>query len=193
MSNYGLRKNAEGYTDPTAAATLTRKECGDIWEYNGTLCLIIKDHNGFSTILQLTDLDRPENIAVDTSCGTKFVSPQRITYGLHGKMGRYMETLSAKDFERVIEAVETALAIDLPRKETVNTEKEGTQETARLMELADHMESQQKQLTELEHRYNLQRAELTAANNAAAKARNQLELLRDMYNDLLAKMVGGGE
>ena len=121
--NNELRKNAEGYTDPTAAATLTQKEPGDVWEYNGTRCLIIKNHGRLSTILQLTDKDHPDNVKIMTESGPAYTNPQLLTYGLHIKMARYIETVSVEDFKRVIEAVEVALSIQLPRVETTRKEE----------------------------------------------------------------------
>lgn len=123
MGDYGLKKNAEGYTDPTAAATLNRPEPGDVWEYNGTRCLIIKNHGRWSTILQLTDNDHPNNAKVMTRNGPAYTDARLITYGQHTKMGRYIETVSVEDFKRVIEAVEVALSIQLPRVESTS-EKE---------------------------------------------------------------------
>lgn len=121
--NNELRKNAEGYTDPTAAATLNRPEPGDVWEYNGIRCLIIKNHGRLSTILQLTDYEHPNNVKVMTCNGPAYTDARYITYGLHVKMGKYVETVSVEDFKRVSEAVEVALGIKLPRVETAGKDE----------------------------------------------------------------------
>lgn len=187
MNNYGPHKNAEGYTDPTAAATLNRKESADIWEYKGGECLVIKTHPGFATILKLHDNDKyGDRVKVaDRDDGPRYVDPAFIITGRFSEMGRYVETLDAVTFEKVIIAVENAIQIDLRP-----VEKSGPVHPDPL-EQAEEVRNLREQLTELEHRCNLQAAELTAANNTATKARNQLELLREMYNELLAKAVGG--
>lgn len=134
MSNNELRKNAEGYTDPTAAATLSQKEPGDIWAYNGGACLIIKNHGKFSTILLLESQEKhPNQVKIMTKSGPMYADLRLITYGLHVKMGRYIETVcnedldraldAIEDFKQVIEAVEVALSIQLPRVETTRKEE----------------------------------------------------------------------
>lgn len=116
--NTELKKNAEGYTDPTAAATLTQPEPGDVWTYDGRgMCLVIKNHGPFSSILLLVDdCGGPDDVKIMTAKGPKYTDPRRITYGLHRKMGRYLETVSVECFDHVVTAVENALDIYLPRQ-----------------------------------------------------------------------------
>lgn len=192
--NKELLKNAEGYTDPTAAATLTQREPGDIWTYKDGECLIIKSHAGFATILRLHDNDLyGDRVKVtDRYDGPRYVDPSFIITGRYKEMGRYVETLDVETFKRVVEATEDAIGLRILAPveiKTVPREETDIQEEAKLLELSGRVCFLQEQLTDLEHRHNLQRAELTAANNVATKAKNQLELLRDMYNELLAKAV----
>ena len=196
-----LRKNAEGYSDPTAATTLTRKEGGDIWEYKGGECLILKGRSGFATILRLHDSnlygDRVK--VADRDDGPRYVDPAFIISGRYQEMGRYVETVDTVTFEQVIEAVETvdtvtfeqvieavenALAIELPRKE-----KSDTQEVKKLREEVAQL---QEDLAAARSLANFNNGRAEAAGRAEMKAKNQLELLRDMYNELLAKVVGDG-
>ena len=181
-----LRKNAEGYSDPTAATTLTRKEGGDIWEYKGGECLILKGRSGFATILRLHDSnlygDRVK--VADRDDGPRYVDPAFIISGRYQEMGRYVETVDTVTFEQVIEAVENALAIELPRKE-----KSDTQEVKKLREEVAQL---QEDLAAARSLANFNNGRAEAAGRAEMKAKNQLELLRDMYNELLAKVVGDG-
>ena len=182
--NNELRKNAEGYTDPTAAATLTRKESADIWEYNGGECLIIKGHPGFATILRLHDTDKYGNLVkvADRDDGPRYVDPAFIISGKYKDMGRYVETLDAVTFEKVITAMETALQINLHPQ----TSEPANDKTAALME---KLTAAREHLGTVEGLLSLKKSELTAANNATTKYRNQLELLREMYNDLLGQVL----
>jgi hypothetical protein len=202
MNDYNLRKNAEGYADPTAAATLTRKEPGEVWEYNGTRCLIIKCHGRHSTILQLTDNAHPNNVKVTTCEGVKYTNVQLLTYGFHDKMGGYIDTLSRSDFDNVIAAVEDALSITLEVEEIAEPVERLAAEieakNAEIAELRKRLDEVTEELTgarshmgTMEGLLRLKEADRVTANNAHTKAKNQLELLRDMYNELLAKTWEG--
>lgn len=182
--NNELQKNAEGYTDPTAAATLTQPEPGDIWAYNNEMALVVKNHGPFCSILLLMDkCGGPDDIEIMTSKGPWYTDPRRLTYGLRRKMFRYLETVSVEDFDYTVEAVAMALAIELPREEKATAaEKTDTQEADKLREDLDYMSEQ---LDDTVRNLRIERQKAT-------KAQNQLELLRDMYNELLAKVVGGG-
>lgn len=215
--NNELRKNLEGYTDPTAAATLTKPEAGDVWTYNGGACLVIKNHGKLSTILPLYDQERhPNNVEIMTKKGPMYADQRLITYGLHVKMPRYIDTVSVEDFRRVIEAVEDAVGLsllasaeaeaqDLQNRVLLQLQEENRELRERLDvaegeaidntqdadRLAEQLTAAREQLKTLEGLQNLKEAELAAARNGGHKARNQLELLREMYNDLLAHVVGG--
>lgn len=204
MSNE-LRKNDEGYADPTAAATLNRKETGDIWEYKGGECLIIKGHPGFATILRLHEDDRyGDRVKVaDRDDGPRYVDPAFIISGRYSEMGRYVETLGAVTFEKVIIAVEAAIGIDLQTsKETPDAQevrdlrKKLDTAQIRILELEDQLDDYEGTVLGLERQLaaatsNINNGAVDKARAEAEKAKNQLELLRDMYNELLAKAVGG--
>lgn len=183
MSNE-LRKNAEGYADPTAAATLSQQEPGDIWGYNETECLVIKNHGAFSSILLLVDTRGGDHyVKIQTEYGPKYTDPRRLTYGNHAKMGRFIDTVSSADFKRVTEAVSGEVGLLAgPR---VEADAENVQDLLEQLAAArEHMETLESELC-------FKKAEVAAANNTAEKARNQLELLREMYNDLLYKVLDG--
>lgn len=181
--NTELKKNAEGYTDPTAAATLTQPEPGDIWAYNNEMALVVKNHGPFSSILLLVDsCGGPDDVKIVTAKGPKYTDPRRLTYGLHRKMGRYLETVSVECFDHVITAVENTLDIYLPRNKT------DAQEADKLREEVAQL---QEDLSAMRDLAVLKGGMAEAAGRAEMKAKNQLELLRDMYNELLAKVMGG--
>lgn len=47
MADYGLYRNGEGYSDPTAAeAIMGMAKPGEIWEYKGREVLIVKNQGG---------------------------------------------------------------------------------------------------------------------------------------------------
>jgi hypothetical protein len=208
--NNELHKNAEGYTDPTAAATLNRKEPGDIWEYKGGECLIIKGHPGFATILRLHDSDKyGDRVKVtDRDDGPRYVDPAFIISGRYSEMGQYVETLDAVTFGRVIDTVAGTLGLpylteEPPREETPDAQeiqdlrKQLDTAQALILELEDQLDDYEGTVLGLERQLaaatsHINNGAVDKAQAEAAKARNQLELLREMYNELLAKAVGGG-
>lgn len=220
MNDYNLKKNAEGYADPTAAATLTRQEPGEVWEYNGAPCLIIKNHGSLSTILRLSDRDHPRDVKVTTSEGVKYADARLLTYGQHTKMGQYTDTLSRSDFANVITAVEDALEICVKAEENaepvdtlaeidaqeVQTLQERLATAQALLEAQrEQLDAQREQLEEytaitlglekqlIAAQSHINNGAVNKAEAEATKAKNQLELLRDMYNELLTKVVEGVE
>lgn len=113
--NNDLRKNVEGYTDPTAAATLNKPESGDIWTYDDGLCLVLKNHGGFSSILLLVDNGGDSTqIEIETTRGVKYTDPRRVTYGRSYKIHNYVETLDRDAFEYIAGAVRDKLGLGLP-------------------------------------------------------------------------------
>jgi hypothetical protein len=188
--NIELQKNAEGYTDPTAAATLTQPEPGDIWAYNNEMALVVKNHGPFCSILLLMDkCGGPDDVKIMTSKGPWYTDPRRLTYGLRRKMFRHLETVSVEDFDYTVEAVAMALAIELPREEKATAaEKTDTQEAEKLREEVAQLQADLSAMRDLAV---LKGGMAEAARAGETKAKNQLELLRDMYNELLAKVVGG--
>jgi hypothetical protein len=186
--NNELRKNAEGYTDPTAAATLNRKEAGDIWEYKSGECLILKAHTGFATILRLHDSNQyGDRIKVaERDDGPRYVDPAFVITGRFSEMGKYVETLDVVTFGRVLNIVADTMGLDVP--ELPGEETTDTQEADKLRDIIAGLQ------VELESMQDLAAVKHRAAEAARAgelKAKNQLELLRDMYNELLAKVMGG--
>ena len=182
--SYELRKNAEGYTDPTAAATLSQQEPGDIWGYNETECLVIKNHGAFSSILLLVDTRGGDHyVQIQTEKGPKYTDPRRLTYGHHAKFGRFIDTVSLADFKRVTEAVSGEVGLLTVPSDEADAEN--------VQDLLEQLTAARERMEAAECLLSVKTAELAAANNTAEKAGNQLELLREMYNDLLYKVVDG--
>lgn len=154
--NNDLRKNTEGYTDPTAAPTLNRKETADIWTYRDGECLIIKCHPGHATILRLHDSNQYGGRVkvADRVDGPRYVDPTFVISGRYHEMDQYVETLDADTFEEVISAVEDALDINLqtsgPNTQDVEAEVEALRaDHTMLQRKYDTLRAQHEQLNEL--------------------------------------------
>lgn len=190
MSNKELYRNTEGYADPTAYATLSQKEPRDIWSYNDEACLIIKNHGRLSTILRLLPQSRhPNNIEVMTKDGPMYADQRLLTFGMNDRMSQYIDTVSTVAFAEVIRRTEEALGINLQTgADPAVAELRADLEAAR-----DTIEGLERQLGAKQALAgNALAAEIAKAQTEAMKARNQLELLREMYNELLAKVAGEG-
>lgn len=203
MSNE-LRKNAEGYADPTAAATLSRKESGDIWTYKGGECLIIKGHPGFATILRLHDSDKyGDRVKVaDRDDGPRYVDPAFIISGRYSEMGQYVETLDVNTFTLVIEAVEDAIGLsllghyipaqDLDAQEVQELREQLAEAQATIEELREEAAQLKEDLEAMRNMAKLYQRRADESREEEIKARLRLGLLREMYDDLLAKVVKEG-
>lgn len=189
--NNEIRKNVEGYTDPTAAPTLSKKEPGDIWAYKDGECLIIKGHSGFATILRLHDRDQyGDRVKVaDRDDGPAYVDPAFLITGRYSDMGKYVETLDVETFTQVIRAVEDAAGLHLLAATDANTGHKEEAPTHEAAQLQEELEAAQRRVEILEAHLGFKKAEIDAANNTAKKAKDQLELLRDMYDALLQTVL----
>ena len=164
--NNELNKNAEGYTDPTAAATLNKKEPGDIWGYMNNECLILKNHGTFSTCLLLgRERRHPDDVKIVTESGVRYTDPRKLTWGMHSKMFGFIETISTDDFNDVVNVVEVELGFQFPR------EMKQKDDWAELSEI----EAQVQDL--------LAERDAILEHNRALKEQNMV--LRDQLNDMI--------
>ena len=181
--NNELYKNAEGYTDPTAASTLSRKEPGDIWEYRDGECLVIRAHSGFATILRLHDRDTYGDRVkvVDWEDGPRYVDPAFLITGRYAEMGRFVETLGVENFDRVMDAVLDRLGVT------------GASNTAEVRGIQEDREKLRKErdffrarATEMETLHASAVDRVNKVCFAKLKVVNQLELLQSMVGSVLA-------
>lgn len=122
MNERELKRNSEGYYDPTAYEALKgiAKE-GEIWTYRDKEMLIIKNHGNFCNALVLintrTSVDEIEVI----SKTVKYTNPAMVQYVYTDKLGQFVKELSDFDFANVLKCVGAALGIERGHEEQVNT------------------------------------------------------------------------
>ena len=76
-----------------------------------------------------------------------YADQRLLTYGLHVKMARYIETLEVEDFKQVIESVEDTVGLRLlATVEVTNTAP--SDEAAKLLELSGQVATLREQLEE---------------------------------------------
>lgn len=179
MTDFELRKNAEGYADPTAHDAITGMiKAGEIWTYRDKEALVIKSHGRFCSVLVLTDNEREGGIEI-ISRAKKYTNPAMISYAFNDQLSMFVRALSDDEFDDVLGAVEDALAINIPRKLAVGANNAAEKELYAL----------RVELSEASSRNQVFSAELKAANNTVTALKAKIDLLKEMYADLVAKVV----
>lgn len=182
MADYGLKKNNEGYADPTAYKAITgMQKPGEIWSYKGRDALIIKNQGTFCNILLLGEYNpKGTNIEIHG----QFTQPNMISYAFNDYLNNYQGRVTPDEFESVLDAIEEALGIDLaPKAASIAVD---TQENRKLKEELDAMTARFKETDALLTAH----MEMCAtAENAATKYRIQLEMMQQMYSDLMEKFL----
>ena len=120
MDRYGdLRKNGSGYIDPTPYQALTSMyNPGEIWTHtnSGNEVLILKDHDGFCTVLRLVDEEGKAGCISIVSRALKYTHPGMVQYVFNTQLGMMVKKLPDDEFQTVQEAVARAMGIHLTKK-----------------------------------------------------------------------------
>lgn len=181
MADYGLKKNGEGYADPTAYAAITGiQKPGEIWAYKGGDALIIKNHGTFSSILRLVD-DKSAG-AVDV--GGRFTDPRLLSYAYNDKFSIYQGKITPAEFGWVLAEIENALGIEIePHTATITVD---TQESRKLKDELDALRCRLKEADSIANEY---ADRFKAAEAESVKSKIQLEMMQQMYSDLMEKFL----
>lgn len=172
MADYGLRKNAEGYPDPTAyEALMGMAKPGEIWAYKDKKVLIVKNHGKYCSTLMVGEY---KHGSIEVTGG--FVQPSMISYAFNDLLTFCDGKVTEDEFEEVMEEIGAALGIAICR------EVDGNQNADEL----NRMRKREKESADLLRIYEEQSK---ASLEEAVKCRNQLELLKGMYSELLEKFM----
>lgn len=122
MAEFNLRKNGEGYADPTPWKAFNEINEGEIYEYNGKEVLILRVQSNFCNILVLSkENDGFDTINVTSRC-IMHTDPAMVSYAFKNKLGGFIKKIPDDEFETVLRKVEAALMLEIVRvKEIVNT------------------------------------------------------------------------
>lgn len=160
MAEYGLNKNSEGYSDPTAAEAIKgMAKPGEIWKYKGREVLIVKNQGVYSNILTLAEHPGKDKTTIEVA--GRYTTPGKMTYAFNSNLGAFVERLSDTEFKCVLNEIEASFNLiiysDVQQKESYEQ-----------MVLAD-------------------RLKLSETENKALK--KKLALVRSMYDELLNKFI----
>lgn len=164
MAEYGLHKNAEGYSDPTAAEAIKgMAKPGEIWKYKDKEVLIVKNQGVYSNILTLSTAPGKDTTTIEVA--GRYTTPGKLNYAFNSNLGAFVERITKDEYDFVRKEVYIALAF-FSKSDPV----------ADLIE-----ESKNEAIAETAVRPDYE------AENKALKKKNHL--LRAMYDDLLTKFL----
>lgn len=162
MQDYGLYRNSEGYSDPTAAEAIKgMAKPGEIWKYKGREVLIVKNQGAYSNILTLSTILGKDKTAIEVA--GRYTTPGKLNYAFNERLGAMVERITPEELKAVLMAIEDSLHLDIyaefkpPVKEA----------TVPFVETAVNKDFE--------------------AENKALK--KKYSLLRSMYDDLLDKFI----
>lgn len=161
MKDYGLYKNTEGYSDPTAAEAIKgMPKPGEIWMYKDREVLIVKNQGGYSNILTLSADPIKNPTAIEVA--GRFTTPGKISYAFNDKLGAMVERISDIEFKCVLAEIEASFNL------CVYSDVQAAKETYEQQVISDRMR-------------------LVEAENKSLK--KKLSLIRGMYDELLNRFI----
>ena len=116
MQDYGLFKNAEGYTDKTAGQGIYNADtpkAGEIHETDFGEVLVLKNNGNVCNCLKLIDQEFMDTIPVEASCGSYFVNPKMVMFQFNNKFLELKGNVTESVYNHVMGCVEEVLQINL--------------------------------------------------------------------------------
>ena len=164
MAEYGLHKNAEGYSDPTAAEAIKRMaKPGEIWQYKGREVLIVKNQGNYSNILTLSTDPGKDKTTIEVA--GRYTTPGKLNYAFNSNLGAFVERIRKDEYDFVLKEIYIAFAFfgksDPVAELTEESKNEPMPETAVRLDFE--------------------------AENKALKKKNYL--LRTLYDELLDRFI----
>lgn len=163
MADYGLYRNGEGYSDPTAANAIKGMTYpGEIYEYKGREVLIIQNQGGYSNILTLSTAPGKDKTIIEVA--GRYTTPGKLNYAFNDRLGALVERITVGEFEEVVGEIKASLKFSICAESSVEIVKESYEQ----MVQAD-------------------RIRLLESENKGLK--KKLAFVRGMYDDLMNKFI----
>lgn len=167
MAEYGLYKNSEGYADPTAYEAIRgMAKPGEIWMYKDREVLIVKNQGSYSNILQLGAYKKSS-----VEVAGRYAQPGMLSYAFNDLLAERVETLPDVDFAEILQEVADALGM-----QTVGGIAAANDESTKV-DIERLLAREKPVILPVE----------IDPEKEALKA--QVEMLQNMYNDLLGKVI----
>lgn len=120
MQDYGLFKNAEGYTDKTAGNAIMAADtpkAGEIYKTDFGEMLVLKNNGNVCNCLKLLKDELQETIVVKTiadGCSDpRYTNPKMIQYVYTNLLRNYVGKISLQDYTAVVFKVQEALEMNI--------------------------------------------------------------------------------
>ena len=172
MAEYGAYKNSEGYADPTAYEAIRgMAKPGEIWTYKEREVLIIKNQGSYCNILQLGSYKK-DSVEV----AGRYAQPGMLSYAFNDLLTECVQKLTNEEFETICDEVAEALELRIIQ--------EG--ETAGIAAAIDERTKANFDKWAAEAKPMVLPVEVDPEKEAL---RAKADLLQNMYNDLLGKVI----
>lgn len=164
MADYGLYKNGEGYSDPTAAEAIKgMAKPGEIWEYKGREVLIFKNQGGYSNILTLSTAPGKDKNTIEVA--GRYTTPGKLNYAFNDRLGAMVERITNDEYDFVMKEICIAFTFFRKSELVADSPEESKNEAIAETAVCKNFE----------------------AENKALKKKNSL--LRAMYDELLDRFI----
>lgn len=188
MGDFGDKRNAEGYHDPTPYQAIKNMiKPGEIWTFQKkdnteAEVLIVAFGDNIATILYLMD-EYKDGCVECVSKSLKWVNPRMLNWTWGGFLMKCVKKLDIQEFAAISMEVEKVLAVKISREAviTVNPDE--------LKAMKCRNDELHKALICAEDRANHNMKIAEDAEAEATKLRIQLDTIKGMYSDLMEKFL----
>ncbi len=188
MGDFGEKRNAEGYYDPTPYQAIRNMiKPGEIWTFQKrdnveTEVFVVAFSDNVATILFLMD----ECKVGCVECGaSRYVNPRMMNWAWGGYLSKRVRKLTDEEFDRVLGDIEDALEIQIPIKK-VEPDPAASHEVEAMKHEIDALRCRYKEADSMANEY----ADRYKEEKAKADTyKIQLDMMKSMYSDLMEKFL----
>ena len=187
MGDFGDKRNAEGYYDPTPYQAIKNMvKPGEIWTFQKkdnteAEVLIVAFGDNIATILYLMD-EYKDGCIECVSKSLKWVNPRMLNWAWGGYLSKRVKKVDDQEFDLILDSVEDVLDVVIEKKEVKPLVPELEAKDAELKVLRCRVQEYEKKVI-------AQTDELSMARIEASKYKIQLDMMKSMYSDLMEKFL----
>lgn len=193
------KKNAEGYSDPTAYQAIKNMvKPGEVWTFQKkdnteAEVLIIAFNDNIATILYLMDEFKEGCIEIvnpNDLHDVRYVNPRMLNWTWGGFLGKRVTTLTDPEFNQVLTEIEDVLSVRIV-KETDSVENHGIDQAVfrETVEMKDELDALRRDYKELYSKLEKYQVLYERASGEAERLKVQLDTIKEMYSDLMEKFL----
>lgn len=192
MGDFGDKRNAEGYHDPTPYQAIKNMiKPGEIWTFQKkdnteVDVLVVAFSDNVATILFLMDEYKDGCIEIVNSNDwhdVMWVNPRMLNWSWGGYLCKCVRKLDIQEFATVSMEIEKVLSVKIQREAVVTVNHN---EVDKLKAELDSLVCRYKEATDIALKYEVR---LKEAESDADKYRIQLDMMKTMYSDLMEKFL----